>query len=109
MNWLVEFIFPRRLHRLSFFVRAVFCDILTPFLFMINPETNPRYFWGFDIALVVYSLFFIALPRIRDLKMSGWWLLVFIIPVINVPLLIILLFRAPNFRSGAYSVETEDE
>ena|ERR1700685_2361114 len=107
MNLLIEFLFPHRLHRLAYFLRGIVTDIMPPFLYFINPETNPRYFWGAYIALLIYTLFFIVLPRIRDLGMSGWWLLVMLIPIINIPLGLILLFRAPNFHSGAYSVETE--
>jgi len=101
LKWLVEFIFPLRLHRLAFFLRCVAADIMPIFLYVLDPETHPQYFLGFYIVLLVYSLFFIVLPRIRDVGMNGWWLLLYLIPIVNIPFAIILMFRAPNYRFGA--------
>jgi uncharacterized membrane protein YhaH (DUF805 family) len=107
MNWLVEFLFPHRLHRLAYFLRSVVTEIMPAFLYFINLETNPQYFWGLYITLLVYSVFFVVLPRIRDVGMSGWWLLVLFIPFANGVLGIILLFRAPNYGFGE-SVQTSN-
>ena len=95
MRWLIEFIFPRRLHRLAYFLRGILADIVTYFLYSCGTTMHPPYWWVSVIALSVYGLFFIVLPRIRDIRMSGWWLLVCFIPVANIVLGIILLFRAP--------------
>jgi uncharacterized membrane protein YhaH (DUF805 family) len=73
-----------------------------------NSLMNPRCFWSSFIALSIYESFFIILPRFRDIGMSGWWLLLYIIPVANIPLAIILMFRAPNFQSGAYVEELKN-
>jgi len=109
MNWLVEFLFPRRLHRLAYFLRGVAVDIVTACLYDNNSTMNPRYFWILAMALMIYTLFFILLPRIRDVGMSGWWLAFCFIPIANIALGIILLFRAPEYRYGAVAdvVETE--
>jgi hypothetical protein len=48
------------------------------------------------ILLIIYDLLFIVLPRMRDVGMSAWWLLVMFIPVANVVFGIILLFRPPS-------------
>jgi len=56
---------------------------------------NPRLWWPSVIVLLVYGLFFIVLPRIRDTGMSGWWLLVTFVPGADIVFGIILLFRAP--------------
>jgi uncharacterized membrane protein YhaH (DUF805 family) len=58
---------------------------------------SPRWFWVLIVALLIYVVFFIALPRVRDLDMSGWWLLVFLVPLANIWLGLILLFRAPSY------------
>ena len=94
MRGLSEFIFPRRLHRLAYFLRLMTGNIGMYILYSCNTSMDLSY-WGFIIALFIYELFFIALPRARDIGMSGWWLLGFFIPVANVVLGLILLFRAP--------------
>ena len=103
MNWLVQFFFPRRLHRLAYFLRGVTMDIGTAFLYANNNMMNPRYFWFLLIGLLLYSLFYILLPRMRDIGMSGWWLIFLFIPVLNVVLGLILLFRAPKYRLSEFN------
>ncbi len=95
MNGFVEFIFPRRLHRLGYFLRGVALDIVTGILYASSTTYNPRFWWPSVIVLFIYGLFFIVLPRIRDAGMSAWWLAVAFIPVANIVLGILLLFRAP--------------
>lgn len=97
MYCLVEFIFPRRLHRLAYFLRAVALDTVTGVLYASSTTFNPRFWWPSVIVLIIYGLLFIVLPRIRDTGMSGWWLLVTFIPVANIVFGVILLFRAPAF------------
>ena len=60
---------------------------------------NSVYFWASVIVLTVYGFFFIGLPRIRDIGMSGWWLLIMLVPIANIWLGLILLFRAPALQS----------
>jgi uncharacterized membrane protein YhaH (DUF805 family) len=95
MRWLVELIFPRRLHRLAYFLRGAALNVVTGFLYANSTTFGPRYWWPLVIVLIIYGLFFIILPRIRDAGMSGWWLLGTVIPVADIVLGIILLFRAP--------------
>jgi uncharacterized membrane protein YhaH (DUF805 family) len=52
------------------------------------------------IILTIYGFLFIGLPRIRDIGMSGWWLLIMLVPIANIWLGLILLFRAPSMWSS---------
>jgi len=100
MRSLIEFLFPSRLHRLAYFFRGVTTDILAGFIYAFS-GTNTSSIWLvlLFVALAVYELFFIILPRIRDIGMSNWWLLLILVPGVNVVFGIILLFRAPVLLS----------
>lgn len=52
------------------------------------------------IALLLYGIFFIVLPRIRDIGLSGWWLFLIFVPAVDIVFSIILLFRAPALLSN---------
>ncbi len=95
MNCLLEFIFPRRLHRLAYFFRGAMLDLVTGYVYASSTTVKALYWWPLLIVLVAYDLFFIVLPRIRDVGMNAWWLLLALVPVANVVFGIILLFRAP--------------
>jgi uncharacterized membrane protein YhaH (DUF805 family) len=97
MNGLIEFIFPRRLHRLAFMLRVVAVDVISAFSIFPNPGTLEELFAGFCVVLLVYDICFVFLPRIRDLEISGWWLLALFIPYANSLLGITLLLRAPRY------------
>jgi hypothetical protein len=96
MRSLIDFIFPSRLHRLAYFLRVVTTNVLAGFVYAFS-GTNSSGLWLvlLLVALAVYQLFFIILPRIRDIGMGKWWLLLTLIPGVNVVFGIILLFRAP--------------
>ncbi len=96
MHCFLDLMFPCRLHRLAYFLRGVALDMVTAILYASSSTYNPRIWWPSVIALSIYGLFFIILPRIRDTGMSGWWLLVTFIPVVDFVFGIILLFRAPT-------------
>jgi hypothetical protein len=97
MRYFLQFIFPSRLHRLPYFARGVALDIAAGFLYANSTMFAPRYWWPSLIAIVLYGLFFVILPRICDAGMSKWWLAVALIPVANIVLAILLLFRPPAF------------
>ena len=107
MRSLIEFIFPLRLHRLAYFVRLVVANICSSFLYASNTTMDPRYWWGSVVVLAIYGLFFILLPRLRDAGMSGWWLLVSLVPIANILLGIILLFRPPEYHFSRTSSESD--
>ena len=89
--------FPRRLHRLAYFLREVALGIVAGILYANITTYGPRYWWPWVVALFIYEVFFIVLPRIRDAGMNAWWLAVAFIPIPNIVLGILLLFRAPAF------------
>jgi uncharacterized membrane protein YhaH (DUF805 family) len=102
MSRVSTFLFPQCVHRISFLVRFLACAILTQLLYDNMPlsasvSSAPRImaWWIAVLFLAVYSLFFVFLPRLRDAGMSGWWVLLALLPFINLILAVILLFRAP--------------
>jgi len=99
MREIVEFIFPLRLHRLAYFFRGSIVEIITSFLSTYGATDDFRYWWIPAAILSVYEAFFVVLPRIRDVEMSGWWLLACLVPFVGVALGIILLFRRPVLLS----------
>lgn len=118
MRPLVEFIFPHRLHRLAYFLRLIVWSV---FLYvdrytmaaLIYADRDTTYviapfWWAAFVALSLYGIFFILLPRLRDVGMSAWWLIVALIPVANIPLGIILLFRAPEYHFASPASETQE-
>jgi uncharacterized membrane protein YhaH (DUF805 family) len=68
---------------------------------------DPRYWWGSVVVFAIYGLFFILLPRLRDAGMSGWWLLVSLVPIANLLLGIILLFRPSEYHFSRTSSESD--
>ncbi len=98
MRSLIEFFFPRRLHRLAYFLRLLASNIgFGLILATSSPLEQLLPALGF-LTLAIYQVFFIGLPRLRDTGMSGWWILSAFVPVAYVFLSIILLFRAPEYR-----------
>ena len=92
---MIDLLFPHRLHRLAYLFRGLAVDAVTSFIYTCSTTMNAKVWWSSLIILTIYGMFFIALPRIRDIGMSGWWLLAMLIPGANIIFIIILLFRAP--------------
>lgn len=108
MNTFIEFIFPRRLHRFAYFLRGMVLSIVTGFLYANSTTFAQQLWWPIVIALFIYTVCFVTLPRIRDIGMSGWWLLVMFIPVANVLFGIILMFRPTDlFTHPSPAPDTE--
>jgi hypothetical protein len=106
MRSLFEFLFPTRLHRGSYFVRLIICNAAMYGL-AVGIDTEDV-FTGSALALVavtLYAMFFVLLPRVRDLGMSAWWLVFAPIPFANILLGIILLFRRGGRRLGSSYVQ----
>jgi uncharacterized membrane protein YhaH (DUF805 family) len=101
MRWLKDIFFPRRLHRLAYFLRLAAADLVSGLLYATSTTMNPVVWWASIIIISVYGAFFILLPRIRDVGMSGFWLIACLIPVVGAVFGIILLFRAPDYHYGA--------
>jgi|SRR6185437_13441900 len=96
---MINLVFPQRLHRLAYFIRAAAADALTYFLYSHVSNEYSATWWILAAAVWLYGTFFIILPRIRDTGMNRWWLLLTFVPVANVVFGIILLFRAPAYLS----------
>ena len=105
MRWLIDFLFPRQLHRLSYFLRLVAANVFSAFLYRSSTTIDPRLWWIAVIGVSLYGLFFILLPRLRDAGMSAWWLIAALIPFVAILLGIILLFRAPEYHYTSKDAE----
>lgn len=106
MREIVEFVFPNRLHRLAYFLRGIMIGLITSYLCTYSSTDDFQHWWILVVILSVYELFFIVLPRIRDIEMSGWWLVAIIVPPVSDVLGIILLFRRPVLLSTSRSTTT---
>jgi hypothetical protein len=100
MNGIVEFIFPRRLHRLAYFLRGVASNVIMGLICYEISIQGSGYLWSSFFVVWSYTVLFIVLPRVRDVGMKWWWIpLIYFTPLYFV-FGIILLFRAPNYRFG---------
>lgn len=100
---IVDLFFPKELRRLSYFLRAL------PWNYAIWTLAAATDYWkpasamammqllGAS-ALVLYGVFFIFLPRARDAGMSGWILLLALVPYLSSLLSLALLLKSS--RSG---------
>jgi uncharacterized membrane protein YhaH (DUF805 family) len=105
MRSLIEFVFPRRLHRVAYVLRLLASNVGFGLIMATSsPLEQLVPFMGFA-TLAIYQVFFIGLPRLRDTGMSGWWILSAFIPVVYVFLSIILLFRAPEYHFERSSLQ----
>jgi len=103
MARLFDIIFPERIHRIDFVVRFLVCTVFTDLWvgrLPMSPSVAaaPRIilWWLVAIAVGVYWLFFVYLPRLRDAAMSGWWLLLAIFPLLNLVLALVLAIKPPS-------------
>lgn len=90
---MIDFIFPRRLHRVAYLLRGLVVDAATGFLYCTITDAWIR--WASVVTLSLYGVFFIVMPRIHDIGMSRWWLVATFVPVANAIFSIILIFRRP--------------
>ena len=93
-RFMIEFLFPRRLHRLAYLLRGLTANFVT-YVLCSNITSHSGLWWTSIVAIWVYEAFFIVLPRIRDIGMNSWWVLAALVPIVNGVFGIILLFRAP--------------
>ena len=98
MHRLIEFLFPKRIHRLGYLWRILVTNLAAGVIVASSSPTEQLSATLGVIALGVYQFVFILLPRVRDVGISGWWVLLSLVPIVYVFLTIILLFRAPEFH-----------
>ncbi len=104
MSTLLSFFFPREIGRLSFFLRAVATEVgllwLTmAFLDLPGGESDTGAALGLGagwLVLFLYRAFWVLLPRIRDLDLPSWTLVLTLIPVISGFFALRLLFSFGN-------------
>jgi hypothetical protein len=104
---MIDFIFPYRLHRLAYFLRGMAADAVAYFLYSCSTTMDSKVWWASVIALSIYEIFFIVVPRIRDIGMSRWWVLATFVPVADIVFGIILLFRAPALLTDRTDIRLE--
>ena len=107
MGPLVEFIFPKRLHRLAYFLRLLATNVAGGVILAVSSPSEQLYAVLGLVALGIYQLLFVLLPRVRDTGMSGWWVALSLVPVVYILLGIILLFRAPEYHFERSSLEAK--
>jgi uncharacterized membrane protein YhaH (DUF805 family) len=76
-----------------YFVFLLLTGVLTAIGSLASPEFAPMLSIPLAIAYVVVALSQ-GVKRLHDLNWSGWWLLLFIIPIVNFVLALLLLFKA---------------
>lgn len=95
---MIEYFFPKRLHRLSYILRGLTTNGVLCFLESCSTTVDSHVWWVIWFVAILYQIFFIVVPRIRDIGMNGWWVLIALIPVVNAVFGIILAFRAPTMN-----------
>ena len=91
---LVMLFFPKRIGRVSYFIRH--CAIGLLLLGIVGSGLLQEYEltgWILLLVFLIYELLWVVLPRMRDLRMGTFWIILTLVPLINVIFGLILLFR----------------
>jgi hypothetical protein len=94
MRPLRTLLFPQRIGRASFGVRTAVFDLLL-YAFLAVDSGPSRELIARSVVLLagVYFLVWVVLPRMRDLGIRPFWLVLTFIPLVNVVFGLILLSR----------------
>jgi hypothetical protein len=92
---LVAFFFPRRLGRGAYFVRHCAFSLLAWGLIGACFPISESDVIGPTLLLLVciYFIFWVVLPRMRDLSIRPFWLILLLVPLVDVFFGLVLLFR----------------
>lgn len=93
----VEFFFPRTLGRLNYFIRAVLGNLLSFQLLAEMESANRQFYWVTLITcgiVVIYTICFVLIPRIRACGLAVWTGLLALIPGIGQLYCLSLLFKS---------------
>ncbi|MCB1228639.1 MAG: hypothetical protein KDN19_00135 [Verrucomicrobiae bacterium] len=90
MNAILRFFFPQMLGRASYFIRLILANLATAILYFGIEDAEHKEEAGFlvgvlllaMILLTIYAAIYIILPRIREIGLSGWTLILAFIPVV---------------------------
>jgi hypothetical protein len=107
--WLVDFVFPYRLHRLAYFFRCCFLNAVAAVFYADCGPIHSNYWWAAIGVIPIYELFFVILPRVRDIRLNAWWVLICFVPVADIVFGVILLFRAPVYLRNEVAGKSELE
>jgi len=91
----IDFFFPKKLHRLSYVLRILITNGALCFLRSYCNAYGSGVWVICLVLAILYQIFFIAVPRVRDIGMNSWWVLLALMPGVNFIFGIILAFRAP--------------
>jgi hypothetical protein len=80
----IEFIFPRRIARLSYFVRNVALTAVAAMFAPALQNGTQQMTAVFIVLFLAYWGMFIVAPRCRDTGLSPWCAFVVLVPVVNI-------------------------
>jgi len=99
----MSFLFPHRIGRLSYLIRSLVCTLAVNWLFAHFEELSSfekairtPWFWLPTIVIIFYWLIFVIYARSRDVGMQWFWLLLLLIPGVDIGLALVLLFSKSN-------------
>ena len=107
-TFLVMLFFPQRIGRVSYFIRH--CAIGLLVWGIVGSGLLQKYEdtgWILVLICFIYQLLWVVLPRMRDLRMRTFWILLSPVPLINVIFGLILLFR-PRAIAWPRSTDTPE-
>ena len=94
-NEVVAFFFPKRLGRAAYFVR--YCVLSLLIWGLIGASFPISEFDGIGMSLLalvcIYFNFWVVLPRMRDLSIRPFWLILLLVPFVDGLFSLILMFR----------------
>jgi hypothetical protein len=100
--------FPKRIGRSSYFIRHCAIALLVWGIagsgILQESEVTG---WIFLLLSLIYWLLWVVLPRVRDLSMSTFWLILAFVPVVDAIFGLILLFR-PSAIAWPRSIDTAE-
>jgi uncharacterized membrane protein YhaH (DUF805 family) len=105
MRWLTDFLFPKRLHRFGYIWRILATNLGVAMIVASGSPIEQPVPALLLLTIFIYQLLFILRPRVRDTGMSGWWILLSLVPIVYIFLTIILVFRAPEYHFDDASSE----
>ena len=97
LQGMASWIFPTRLHRFSYLIRNTLV-VLIGLSFLeggTGDGADPESLW-IGVPIFLYWLVFVFVPRLRDAGLSYWWVLLALVPLIDVLASVLLLFKAPS-------------
>jgi hypothetical protein len=93
--FLVGLFFPNRIGRVSYWVRS--CTVWVLAAGLIGASCPLPRFELITLTVLltacVYGLFWVLLPRMRDLSIRPFWLILFLVPVLNAAFFEVLALR----------------